>query len=132
MIRINKATIATIVMQHAHIFVHGSIFSADVLDNIFQIEIPQIPVNDAMGTFNALNSRNFKRLRAYTALNKFLATRGIAIHQSTTNNVTVYKIDTVAGLPKTIKYYRIKGKRATKRSSILLAAYNQLAIPGIE
>ena len=127
MIRTNKANIQTVIMQNSALFAHGAIFSGDVLDNMFSIAIPAVGI-DPMSNFNAINRRNLSRLTAYTKLNKALAERGLSIHQSRGN----YAIRTVADLPKDVKYYRRKGKRAIKRSTILAQAYNQLAIPGIE
>ena len=134
MVKTNKANLANIIMNNARIFAHGSIFSADVLDTMFGIEIPNLTTTSTSNEiFVAINKRNLKRLTAYTKLNKMLAERGISMHQKTdTAGFVTYHVRTVAELPKDVIYYRKKGKRATKRSRILLTAYNQSAIPGIE
>ena len=134
MVRTNKANLSTIITGNAGIFVHGAIFSADVLDTMFGIAIPSIPAGSSIDqTFKAINRRNLQRLTAYTKLNKALAERGLSIHQSTrTVDDVTYHIRTIADLPEDVVYYRRKGKRATKRSRILLEAYNRLAIPGLE
>lgn len=134
MVRTNKANLANIIMNNAGIFTHGSVFSADVLDTMFGIEIPNLTTaSTSNDIFVAINKRNLKRLTAYTKLNKMLAERGISMHQRTdTTGFVTYHIRTVADLSKDVIYYRRKGKRATKRSRILATAYSQLAIPGIE
>ena len=119
-------------MQNSALFAHGSVFSGDVLDTMFGIQLPAIADNNPINIYNSINRRNLQRLNAYTKLNKILAERGISIHQKTVAGAATYNVRTVAELPKDVTYYRRKGKRATKRSRILLQAYNQLAIPGIE
>ena len=132
MVKITNNIVDTIILQNATIFTHGTTFSADVLDNMFQIGLPAVPANDIIQAHFLINRRNLNRLSAYTALNRRLAARGLAITQITENYQTRYYIRTVPELPKVVTYYRRKGKRATKRSRILEQAYNQLAIPGIE
>ena len=119
-------------MQNSALFAHGSVFSGDVLDTMFGIQLPIVTDNNPINIYNSINRRNLQRLNAYAKLNKMLAERGISIHQKTIAGAASYHVQTVAELPKDVKYYRRKGKRATKRSRILLQAYNQLAIPGIE
>jgi len=132
MVNTNKANVSGIIMQNSALFAHGSVFSGDVLDTMFGIQLPAVADNNPINIFNSINRRNLQRLSAYTKLNKMLAERGISIHQKTVAGAASYHVQTVAELPKDVKYYRRKGKRAIKRSSILLQAYNQLAIPGIE
>lgn len=128
----NKSNVAGVILQNSPILTHGSVFSGDVLDTMFGIQLPQIVDNNPINIYHAINKRNLQRLNAYTKLNKMLAERGISIHQKTIAGAASYHVQTVDKLPRDVKYYRIKGKRATKRSRILAQAYNQLAIPGIE
>lgn len=119
-------------MQNTALFAHGSVFSGDVLDTMFGIQLPAVADNNPINIFNSINRRNLQRLTAYTKLNKMLAERGISIHQKTNAGFSTYHVRTVADLPEDVVYYRRKGKRASKRSRILAQAYAQLAIPGIE
>ena len=132
MVNTNKANVSGIIMQNSALFAHGSVFSGDVLDTMFGIQLPAVADNNPINIYNSINRRNLQRLSAYTKLNKMLAERGISIHQKTVAGAASYHVQTVDKLPKDVTYYRRKGKRATKRSRILLQAYNQLAIPGIE
>ena len=132
MINTNKSNVAGVILQNSPILTHGSVFSGDVLDTMFGIQLPQIVDNNPINIYHAINKRNLQRLNAYTKLNKMLAERGISIHQKTIAGAASYHVQTVDKLPRDVKYYRIKGKRASKRSRILAQAYNQLAIPGIE
>ena len=132
MVNTNKANISGIIMQNSALFAHGSVFSGDVLDTMFGIQLPIVADNNPINIYNSINRRNLQRLNAYAKLNKMLAERGISIHQKTVAGAASYHVQTVAELPKDVTYYRRKGKSATKRSRILLQAYNQLAIPGIE
>lgn len=132
MVNINKANVSGIIMQNTALFAHGSVFSGDVLDTMFGIQLPAVTDNNPINIFNSINRRNLQRLTAYTKLNKMLAERGISIHQKTNAGSSTYHVRTVPALPKDVVYYRRKGKRASKRSRILAQAYAQLAIPGIE
>lgn len=132
MVNTNKANVSGIIMQNTALFAHGSVFSGDVLDTMFGIQLPAIADNNPINIYNAINRRNLQRLNAYAKLNKMLAERGISIHQKTVAGAASYHVQTVAELPRDVKYYRRKGKRASKRSRILAQAYAQLAIPGIE
>ena len=132
MVNTNKANVSGIIMQNSALFAHGSVFSGDVLDTMFGIQLPAIADNNPINIYNSINRRNLQRLNAYAKLNKMLAERGISIHQKTVAGAASYHVQTVAELPRDVKYYRRKGKRASKRSRILAQAYAQLAIPGIE
>lgn len=132
MVRLNNSEVTAVIMRNTTLFTHGSVFSGDVLDTMFGIELPTINGTDPLEAFTAINKRNLKRLSAYGKLNKLLAERGISIHQKTTNNQVNYHILTVDKLPNAVGYYRRKGKRASKRSRILAQAHSQIAIPGIE
>lgn len=132
MIRLNNSTIMTIIGANTQLFAFGSVFSADVLDTMFGIPLPDTSSPNPFDCFNAINKRNLRRLKAYTSLNKKLAERGISITQKTVNNETFYHVRTVDQLPRAVKHYRIRGKRATKRSRNLALAHQQIAIPGIE
>lgn len=132
MVRTNRQTLDTIILQNANLFAHGATFSADVLDTMFGIQLPEVSTNNILEAHKIISKRNFQRVTAYTKLNKRLAERGISITQKTENFNTTYNVRLVAELPKAVVHYRRKGKRAAKRSRILAQAYNQLAIPGIE
>ena len=132
MVNTNKANVSGIIMQNSALFAHGSVFSGDVLDTMFGIQLPIVADNNPINIYNSINRRNLQRLNAYAKLNKMLAERGISIHQKTVAGAASYHVQTVAELPRDVKYYRRKGKRASKRSRILAQAYAQLAIPGIE
>ena len=133
MINTNKASVANIIAYNSTLLTPGTTLSANVLDTMFHIDMPVLSENMAPNAiFKAINTRNLQRVTAYTKLNKALADRGIAIHQSTVNESTSYFIREVAQLPRDITSYRRKGKRALKRSAKLATAFQQLAIPGIE
>ena len=133
MINTNKASVANVIAYNSTLLTPGTTLSANVLDTMFHIDMPALTENMSPNAiFKAINTRNLQRVTAYTKLNKALADRGVAIHQSTVNESTSYFIREVAQLPKDITSYRRKGKRALKRSAKLATAFQQLAIPGIE
>ena len=133
MINTNKASVANVIAYNSTLLTPGTTLSANVLDTMFHIDMPALAENMSPNAiFKAINTRNLQRVTAYTKLNKALADRGVAIHQSTVNESTSYFLREVAQLPKDITSYRRKGKRALKRSAKLATAFQQLAIPGIE
>lgn len=133
MINTNKASVANVISYNSAILTPGTTFSANTLDTMFQIELPNLSQDmTSYEIFATIQKRNLKRVTAYTKLNKALADRGISIHQQTVEGNTAYSIREIAQLPKDITSYRRKGKRALKRSAKLAVAFNQLAIPGIE
>ena len=101
-------------MQNSALFAHGSVFSGDVLDTMFGIQLPIVADNNPINIYNSINRRNLQRLNAYAKLNKMLAERGISIHQKTVAGAASYHVQTVAELPKDVKYYRRKGKKSNK------------------
>ena len=133
MIILNKPNVNAVILRNTALFAPGCIFSANTLDTMFGIELPDLSTATSPDAiYYAINRRNLKRTAAYAKLNKMLADRGISITQKTENFETSYHIREIAQLPKAVTSYRRKGKRALKRSAKLNQAYLQIAIPGIE